>query len=84
MASSSSLSFFGSIGSYQGSLGSLGSNSSLSENGTEDYSYFSFLNNDEETFDEMDRGNMMAYVVVIVVVNSLDMFNATELEKGRS
>ncbi len=49
----------------------------------EDYSYSSFPSSDEETFDEMDRENMMAYVVVIVVVNLLDMFNANELERGK-
>jgi hypothetical protein len=32
----------------------------------------------------MDREIMMAYVVVIVVVNLLDMFNASELENGKS
>jgi hypothetical protein len=50
----------------------------------ENYNYYNFPSGDVETFDEMDRENMMVYVIVIVVVNLLDMFNANELEKGRS
>ncbi len=42
MASSSSLSSFGSIGFYQDSFGSVGSNSSVSENGMEDYTILTF------------------------------------------
>jgi hypothetical protein len=60
MASSSSLSSFGSIGSSQGSLQSLGLIGSFGENGIENFNISSSFSSDEKMFGEMDGEDNMA------------------------